>query len=146
MKVQKYSRQREAIKAFLKDNHAHPTADEVYTALRQTFPNVSLGTVYRNLHLLAECGEIRQLSFPAGPDHFDCTLKPHYHFVCRKCGKVYDMPSHFTEEVEAEAAREAPGVIDSHDLVFYGTCNECLHRLLAEEGKQPVQPSERKTV
>ena len=126
MRTLKYSRQREAIKAFLENNHNHPTADEIYGEMRREFPNVSLGTVYRNLNLLVDCGEIRKLSFPTGPDHFDCETTPHYHFVCRHCGRVYDMPDHLSEVISETAAKDAPGQIDAHDLVFYGICNECL--------------------
>lgn len=126
MKTIKYSKQREAIRVFLCGNRSHPTADEVYEAIRRQFPNISLGTVYRNLNLLSECGDIRKLSYTAGPDHFDYDTSDHYHFVCRDCGRVYDMPSICLPELNREAGAEAPGVIDSHELVFYGICRDCL--------------------
>ena len=62
MKTLKYSRQRESIKACLMNRHDHPTADAVYASIREDFPNVSLGTVYRNLNLLVELGEIQKLT------------------------------------------------------------------------------------
>ena len=128
MRALKYSKQREAIKDFLTDNPSHPTADDVYAHMRQQFPNVSLGTVYRNLNLLAECGEIRKLSFTNGPDHFDYVTAPHYHFICKCCGRIYDMPEDVSKVIFEAASEKAPGVIDSHELVFYGVCNECLKK------------------
>ena len=71
MKTLKYSRQRESIKACLMSRKDHPTADALYTSIREQFPNISLGTVYRNLNLLVELGEIRKLSCGDGTDHFD---------------------------------------------------------------------------
>ena len=83
MKTLKYSRQRESIKACLMSRKDHPTADALYTSIREQFPNISLGTVYRNLNLLVELGEIRKLSCGDGTDHFDYDTSPHYHYVCR---------------------------------------------------------------
>ena len=92
MKTLKYSRQRESIKACLMSRKDHPTADALYTSIREQFPNISLGTVYRNLNLLVELGEIRKLSCGDGTDHFDYDTSPHYHYVCRQCGRVMDIP------------------------------------------------------
>ena len=86
----KYSRQREAIKDFLMTRNDHPTADVVYSNVRTEFPNISLGTVYRNLTLLADLGEIARLRVGDGVDHFDADTSPHYHFVCSDCGSVID--------------------------------------------------------
>ena len=67
----KYSRQREAIKTFLAGRYDHPTAETVYLGIKEEFPNISLGTVYRNLSLLSDIGEIQKLSTGIGPDRFD---------------------------------------------------------------------------
>lgn len=61
--------------------HDHPTADALYASIREEFPNISLGTVYRNLNLLVETGEILKLTCGNGPDHYDGNVAPHYHFV-----------------------------------------------------------------
>ena len=102
MKTLKYSRQRESIKACLMSRKDHPTADALYTSIREQFPNISLGTVYRNLNLLVELGEIRKLSCGDGTDHFDYDTSPHYHYVCRQCGRVMDIP------MEATSWRQPP--------------------------------------
>ena len=59
----------------------HPTADTVYAGIKAEFPNISLGTVYRNLSLLVELGEIAKISTGDGPDRFDCNTKPHSHLI-----------------------------------------------------------------
>ena len=122
----KYSRQREAIKDYLSSVTTHPTADTVYMHIKEEFPNISLGTVYRNLNLLVELGEIRKLSCGDGTDHFDYDTSPHYHYVCRQCGRVMDIPMEATKELETAAKELVPGTIDDHTVFFYGICDECL--------------------
>ena len=77
----KYSRQREAIKEFLASTKEHPTADTVYMHVREEFPRISLGTVYRNLNLLADMGEINKITTPDGGDRFDGSVEPHYNLI-----------------------------------------------------------------
>ena len=122
----KYSRQREAIKDYLSSVTTHPTADTVYMHIKEEFPNISLGTVYRNLNLLVELGEIRKLSCGDGTDHFDYDTSPHYHYVCRQCGRVMDIPMEATKELETAAKEFVLGTIDDHTVFFYGICDECL--------------------
>ena len=126
MKVLKYSRQRESIKSCLMGRRDHPTADHVYLSIREEYPNISLGTVYRNLNLLVDLGEVRKLSCGYGPDRFDADLSPHYHFVCRECGSVTDLPLEPSSRLDEEAQRCCCGRIDSHFTYFYGLCQECL--------------------
>ena len=87
----KYSRQRAAIKEYLCNTTEHPTADTVYLHIREAFPNISLGTVYRNLNLLADTGEAIKISTPDGGDRFDGRTDLHYHVICRDCKRVYDL-------------------------------------------------------
>ena len=114
MKILKYSRQRESIKASLMNRKDHPTADAVYASIREEFPNISLGTVYRNLNLLVELGEVQKLTFGDGKDHFDADTSLHYHFVCRSCGAVIDLPMEPLSAIDqkAQACRR------SHYLLF----------------------------
>lgn len=126
MKTLKYSRQRESIKACLMGRRDHPTADLVYMSIRQQYPNISLGTVYRNLNLLVELGDVRKLSFGGGPDRFDADLTPHYHFICQKCGAVSDLAMKPSSLLNHEAQHYCDGVIDSHLTYFYGVCRECM--------------------
>lgn len=125
MKILKYSRQRESIKACLTGRTDHPTADVVYTELREAFPNISLGTVYRNLNLLSELGEIQKLVCGDGKDHFDWNTAPHYHFICRHCGAVIDLPLMPLGELQHQAEIALGGSVDSHTIYFYGSCAAC---------------------
>ena len=123
MAALKYSRQREAIKNYLEGRKDHPTADMVYTAIREVYPNISLGTVYRNLTLLAKQGEISSCGETS--DRFDIRTDPHYHFICEKCGRVEDLPDMDMQAVNAWAGENYDGDIFGHQLYFYGRCREC---------------------
>lgn len=128
MKTLKYSRQRESIKASLMRRHDHPTADALYASIREEFPNISLGTVYRNLNLLVETGEIRKLNCGDGADHFDGNLKPHHHFICRECGRIFDMELEAMPDLNTAAQTQAPGQIEDNYVLFYGRCHDCLKK------------------
>ena len=121
----KYSRQREAIKEFMMTRKDHPTADVVYMNVRQEFPNISLGTVYRNLTLLSDLGELLRLRVGDGVDHFDATTTPHYHFICNTCGSVTDLNIPIMHSIDATAGENFEGQIDGHVTYFYGKCEHC---------------------
>ena len=122
----KYSRQREAIRNFLMTRRDHPTADVVYSSVRDEFPNISLGTVYRNLTLLADRGEISRLRLGDGADHFDADTSPHYHFVCTDCGKVIDLDLESIRSMDVLNGQDVDGnLIAGNVTYFYGTCSAC---------------------
>ncbi len=122
----KYSRQRECILKNLQSRRDHPTADMVYESVQVEEPNISLGTVYRNLSFLAENGQILKISTGIGPDHFDGFTEAHNHFVCRKCGRVLDLDYVADEKIIVDASKNFNGEIEGYDLQFYGTCEDCL--------------------
>lgn len=124
----KYSRQREAIKNFLITRKDHPTADIVYSNVRSQFPNISLGTVYRNLTLLADLGEIARLRVGDGVDHFDADTSSHYHFVCRECGAVIDLEADISSAVNDAVSCGFEGEIEGHVTYFYGHCPGCMQK------------------
>lgn len=125
----KYSRQRQVIKDFLMTRKDHPTADTVYMNVRQEYPNISLGTVYRNLSLLADLGEIRRLRLGDGVDHFDADTSMHYHFICTECGGVTDLSIKpgAIEHIREAAAANFDGRIEGHMTYFYGVCGNCVN-------------------
>lgn len=127
MKTLKHSRQREAIKDFLASRKDHPTADMVYTHLREEFPNISLGTVYRNLALLSETGDILKLSCGGNSDRFDACTTPHYHFYCRSCKGVSDLELPSMDLINLAAAEQFDGKLEGHELYFYGLCKDCVN-------------------
>ena len=125
MAALKYSRQREAIKHFLVSTNSHPTADIVYMHVKEEFPNISLGTVYRNLNLLADLGEATKITTPDGPPPPDAVTKPHYHFCCKKCGSVLDMEIPDLDELNEYASKDFGGEIEGHTILFHGICGNC---------------------
>ena len=122
----KHSKQRDMIKDFLMSRKDHPTADVVYMNVRQQYPNISLGTVYRNLTLLSDLGEIQRLRLGDGVDHFDADTSTHYHFVCNDCGDVIDLEMESIESINDVAARQFGGHISGHITHFFGSCERCL--------------------
>ena len=124
----KYSKQRAIILDFLKDRKDHPSADVVYTNVRQVLPNISLGTVYRNLMLLTELGEIRKVQVGDGVDHFDPVTEAHDHFICNECGGVYDLPLREAFDVQRYVTPEFEGEITGYTLNLRGVCKSCKER------------------
>lgn len=122
----KYSRQRESIKQFLMTRQDHPSADTIYAKLREAYPNISLGTVYRNLSLLSELGEITKLSGLDNADRYDGNTAPHNHFICRKCHHVIDLEMDNTDYIRETAAKNFDGQIDGYSVNFYGLCCTCI--------------------
>ncbi len=121
----KYSRQREEIKHFLLSRKDHPTADTVYMAIRQQIPNISLGTVYRNLTKLADSGEILRLRVGDGIDHYDYDTSHHYHFVCNHCGAISDLTMESIDSIMDVAGADFDGKISGYVAYFNGTCGNC---------------------
>ena len=130
MAAMKYSRQRESIKHYLMTTKEHPTADTVYMHVKKEFPNISLGTVYRNLNLLTDIGEAVKISTPNGGDRVDGRLEPHNHFLCTKCGRLLDLELDMKsiEEVNRLAAENFDGIIQSSSMLFYGECSDCIKK------------------
>ena len=122
----KYSRQRQLIYHFLISRKDHPTADAIYQNVRQKHPNISLGTVYRNLTLLAERGEIQRLQVGDGMDHFDADTSCHCHFFCSKCSRLTDLQIDCMDDILEHARRNFDGRIDRQTTCFYGVCGSCL--------------------
>lgn len=129
----KYSRQRECIKEYLSNSKEHPTADMVYMHVRKQFPNISLGTVYRNLTLLADIGEIVRVNVGDNTDHFDAYVEPHYHIICDSCGCVEDVFLPVDDKLVHDAAHYYNGEIHSQTVYFHGLCSNCLKKLNKEK-------------
>lgn len=130
MAALKYSRQRESIKNYLLETTSHPTADMVYMHVKQEFPNISLGTVYRNLKLLTDLGEAIKITAPDGGDRFDGHVQPHNHFYCIDCGRILDlnMDMDVINHINELAAKDFDGIIESSTTLFYGKCNNCTQK------------------
>ncbi|MGM9608194.1 MAG: Fur family transcriptional regulator [Oscillospiraceae bacterium] len=126
-KATRYSRKREAILDAIRSTDTHPSADWVYQTLRPAFPDLSLGTVYRNLARFKEEGLVVSVGTVQGQERFDAIVTPHTHFVCQTCGAVMDLPGLKAEEnLDLDRIARQNGVeIDHHVLILYGTCPGC---------------------
>ena len=118
------TKQRQIILDSVRSRCDHPTAEQIYNQVKELDEKISLGTVYRNLQLLAESGEILAVRIPNGPDRFDLTLKDHDHFICKKCGSVSDFMLDAQRRVASFVNKEG-FVIDSYQTVFSGLCPKC---------------------
>ena len=121
---QRYSRQREEILRVVQQTDSHPTADWVYEQVRKILPHVSLGTVYRNLNLLADEGLIQRVILDDGFVRFDGNTNDHHHFICTKTGKIYDVMLPLGDELLAKFNAEMSkphGFKATHfKIEFYG--------------------------
>ncbi len=124
----RYSRQREAILAAVRSTTCHPTADVVYAEVRKLIPGVSLGTVYRNLRVLVDAGELRTIEGPGGVSRYDGCTDGHYHFRCDICGKVQDIDEPVHQDLNERVAARTGLTIRCHALEFRGLCSECISR------------------
>ena len=122
----KRSKQRERIFQVLRTTRSHPTAEWVYEQVRVQMPRISLGTVYRNLHILTRQKRIQELDFGEGTRRYDASINEHYHFVCERCGSVSDLEVEPLQDLNERIDSSIPGIVRSHRLDFFGVCSKCL--------------------
>lgn len=124
-----YSRKREAVLRAVRSTTTHPTAEWVYQTLKPEYPDLSLGTVYRNLAQFKEDGVIMSVGIVNGQERFDGNVQPHTHFVCSQCGAVLDIPDDRPEPGRIERIAQHHHIrVDSADIMLRGVCSECLNR------------------
>ena len=119
----RYSRQRELITEIIKGRKDHPTADMIYGTAREIEPNISLGTVYRNLAQLSQSGEILSLHVADGFEHFDFVTAPHAHLHCKKCGAIID--AKLDIEPLSKLSNDLGFTPQNTIYVVYGICKNC---------------------
>ncbi|NLF79765.1 MAG: transcriptional repressor [Clostridia bacterium] len=124
-KQKRMTRQKAVVHEVLQSTTSHPTADWIYREARKQIPGISLGTVYRNLQALLEEGQIMELNYGKGQSRFDGNAEQHYHFVCEKCGKVYDFAMD-SPTISQEVLDAAPGLVKDYRFECYGICKDCL--------------------
>lgn len=130
----KLSRQRELVLRILRSTKSHPTADWIYQQAREAMPQISLGTVYRNLVFLEKEGRIRALTYGKGTARYDADLRNHYHVRCLECGKVEDLPHDLPRASSQEVEGMTGYTIYGHRLEFSGVCPECQRAAYNPEG------------
>lgn len=121
--MKNYSRQREAILNVLRSTDTHPTANWIYTKVREQLPNISLGTVYRNLSDLSAAGEILSINVGDGFEHFDGNISHHLHLTCRSCGNISDIA--LEQDLLSDIALENRFTPDTSISIMYGICEKC---------------------
>jgi Fe2+ or Zn2+ uptake regulation protein len=119
------TRQRRVILEELRKVNTHPSADEIYEMVRKRLPRISLGTVYRNLEVLSESGDIQKLELGCSLRRFDGTPENHYHIRCTRCDRVVDAPIDFSIDIEQKLKDETSFKIIGHKLEFVGICPDC---------------------
>ena len=117
--------QRQLILDTVRGQKSHPTAEVAYQLIRERYSDISLGTVYRNLSVLVEDGQIRRISVPQAADRFEGTLLPHYHIHCRRCGVFSDLDLDYLEHLNRSVCQKTGFLIEGHDIVFDGLCPGC---------------------
>ncbi|MGM0369457.1 MAG: Fur family transcriptional regulator [Bacillota bacterium] len=127
MKVTKrrMTKQRKKILEVLQGTDCHPTADWIYEQVKEEIPNISLGTVYRNLNVLEEMGKIMELNYGSDHSRFDGVPENHYHFRCLECNKVLDLDVEIKCNMDQTVQEKINGEVDYHRTEFFGYCNEC---------------------
>ncbi|RKX88996.1 MAG: transcriptional repressor [Spirochaetes bacterium] len=118
------SRIRNNILDYLKKSTAHPSANDVHQFAREQNPRISFGTVYRNLNILVDIGEVQRLESSRGKDRFDARFPQHAHFRCDTCGNLFDLPL-VPDQLIVELSEKTGHKISGHNLEFTGICSSC---------------------
>ena len=123
-KNMRQTKQKKVIMDYLLSVKTHPTAEEVYQNVRKILPNLSLGTVYRNLELFVKKG--MAISLIGDKKRFDANTSAHNHFICKSCGKVFDVYDEFNFDFKKIVRNNKNiGKISDFDINFYGLCLKC---------------------
>jgi Fur family peroxide stress response transcriptional regulator len=123
--ARRLTKQREIILRILRNTKAHPTADLIYKEVRKEIPNISKGTVYRNLKVLQEDGAITELNLNGTVSRFEIKQESHYHFRCELCGRVIDLEEPVMNELNDRVAKRTGFKVKYHQTEFRGVCKDC---------------------
>jgi Fe2+ or Zn2+ uptake regulation protein len=125
METKRNTIQRKLIFDAVKTLNIHATAEQVYERVAEEHPSVSKATVYRNLNQMAEAGELLNIGSIKGAAHYDHNCHGHYHFICEKCERVFDVNDFFPEICDRLAGMDG-FQIKGHSLIFNGVCPNCI--------------------
>lgn len=123
--TRRHTVQRALVLSTVNQLHCHATADEIYLAIHPTHPTISKATVYRNLNLLAEMGDIRKIELPGEVDRFDHLTYEHYHVRCEKCGRIFDVDMDAIPDLEGLIKDKHGFAFTGHEIFFKGICPAC---------------------
>lgn len=131
--VHRMTKQKRIILEILQSTKTHPTADWVYEQARKQIPDISLGTVYRNLNNLKAMGKIMELSYGSSFSRYDGNSENHYHFHCVECGRVLDLDMPVNRDLEKQVEELEGHKVQTHRLEFYGVCRDCVQKKLEQD-------------
>lgn len=117
--------QRQLVLAAVQQMGNHPTPEQVYLFVSNTHPSISRSTVYRNLNLLCNTGNLLKIPVPDAADHVDHNISPHCHAVCSKCGRVFDIDIPNLENPTGKISETHGFCIEGFHIIFFGKCAEC---------------------
>jgi Fe2+ or Zn2+ uptake regulation protein len=117
--------QRQIILEYLQRSKAHPTAEQIYKSVRKSLPRISFGTVYRNLKILENQGQIAPLTYCKEYTRYEACVDNHYHFVCQHCDKVIEIQMDEMLELNSQVAKRCNLQVNTHKLFFFGCCQTC---------------------
>ena len=123
--MNKKSKQREAILEVLKSTSSHPTAERLYEMVKKQTKEITITTVYRNLRLLKNVGEISEIHMCNSTARFESRIDRHNHFYCEQCGKIIDLDNPVDTMIEARIAADTGIKVSTHQVIFKGLCNDC---------------------
>ena len=126
--MRRETKQRQAILKVLRNTRCHPTAERIYEEVKKEIPNISMGTVYRNLQVLQENGAVSELNLNGTLSRFEAKQKSHYHFRCERCDRVIDIDMPVDRELDKKVAKRMGLKISHHQLEFRGLCRDCQHQ------------------
>lgn len=128
MAMMRQSKKRDAMLSLLQSVTDHPSADRIYQQLKPRYPDLSLGTVYRNLGLLCGQGLVKRVGTVNGQERYDGQTSPHSHFICNRCGAILDLPQRSPGQDWLETASVQYGFqAESCEFIVRGLCHECTH-------------------
>lgn len=137
MRKLNFSKKRDAVLEVLCSTNTHPSAEWIYNKLKNDYPNFSLGTVYRNLALFKEQGLAIAVANVNGQERYDGVTSAHAHFVCNKCGAIFDVDClSDNRSFDERIARLYNCEVERHNLCFYGTCANCRNELSKNKAQE----------
>jgi Fur family transcriptional regulator, peroxide stress response regulator len=119
------TKQKTAIKKFLKNTVSHPTAERIYQQVKKDIPGIALGTIYRNLKLMKENGEVTEIITASRKARYDGKTDEHYHFTCDKCGQIIDLDETIDSKIQTIIAKNTGLKVTHLNLEFNGLCKDC---------------------
>jgi Fe2+ or Zn2+ uptake regulation protein len=122
------SKQREEILALLRSTDTHPTANWLFGKLKKEFPNLSVGTVYRNIGILVHQGLLGRIAFGSTLERLDANVNEHYHFICEKCDAIIDLKLAIERGLDKQVPTSEGFEVHRHTVEFYGLCPKCVKK------------------